>query len=672
LFNEDQHVTEPKSYRALTDPEIALLTQRGCTSQDDDWTRVQVADGFDAHRVSGAHFGGQVRLGALQGRTATSPPKPAGIDHACLVECVVGDDVRIANVGVHIAHYEIGDGAVIENVGTVETRPDAKFGNGIEVEVLNEGGGRVVLLFDELSSQFAYLLCLHRYRPQLMARLRELAEHAARTAHTARGRIGCGATIRSVTELIDVHVGPAATVNGATSLVNGSILSCPEAPTLVGPGVQADGFIVAEGARVTGGAMLSKTFVGQGAQVGRQYSAEGTLLFANCEAFHGEACSVFAGPYTVTHHKGTLLIAGLFSFYNAGSSTNQSNHMYKLGPVHEGRVERGSKTGSSSYMMWPCRVGPFCVVLGKHTRAFDTADFPFSHIEALPDGRCSLIPGFNLTTVGTVRDGAKWPTRDRRKAPVKRDRLSFDVFSPFTIGRMLRGMGVLHDLQQKTERSVTAVAIGGAEVKRVFLRTGLKVYRRGALMYLTEKIVARLEQSLRAGRDPWRAALASAPAAVFSQQWVDIGGQLMPSVRLERLVQAVESGAVADLAAFSAQLDQIQAAYVEDEWAWVKWAYHELTGVNLEAAGVEQIQEVADTLSSTRTEFLEAVLADAVKEFDRHSAIGFGADGPPEALDADFQAVRGEYDTNKFIVQMRAEIQQLAQRVDQFKQRIVQ
>ena len=184
---------------------------------------------------------------------------------------------------------------------------------------------------------------------------------------------------------------------------------------------------------------------------------------------------MFAGPYTVTHHKGTLLIAGLFSFYNAGSSTNQSNHMYKLGPVHEGRVERGSKTGSFSYMMWPCRVGPFCVVLGKHTRAFDTADFPFSHIEALPDGRCSLIPGFNLTTVGTVRDGAKWPTRDRRTGPVKRDRLSFDVFSPYTVGRMLRGMEILHDFQQKTDRSVTAVPIGGAEVKRVFLRTGLKV-----------------------------------------------------------------------------------------------------------------------------------------------------------------------------------------------------
>ena len=95
------------------------------------------------------------------------------------------------------------------------------------------------------------------------------------------------------------------------------------------------------------------SFVGQGVQLGKQFSSENSLFFANCEGFHGEACSIFAGPYTVTHHKSTLLIAGIYSFYNAGSGTNQSNHMYKLGPVHQGVLQRGSKNGSFSYMRWP-------------------------------------------------------------------------------------------------------------------------------------------------------------------------------------------------------------------------------------------------------------------------------------------------------------------------------
>jgi hypothetical protein len=663
-------LTTEKDFRALSQEEIQQLVAQGCSVLNDDWSMVQVSQEFSAQHVQHCRFSGPVRLGNLNGATCGDDPREAGIWNATLANCQVGDHVRIANVGVRIANYVIQDGACIENVGTLEARSGAKFGNGVEIEVLNEGGGREVILFNELSSQFAHLLCLHRYRPQLVARLQEFAKQAAAEAHLDQGIIGAGAVIRSVPEIVDVHIGPSAVVNSATSLVNGTVLSDSTAATLIGPGVVAKDFIVAEGAKVTGGAMVTTTYVGQASQVGRQFSAEGSLFFANCEAFHGEACSVFAGPYTVTHHKSSLLIAGMFSFYNAGSGTNQSNHMYKLGPIHEGRLERGSKTGSFSYMMWPCLVGPFSVVLGKHTRAFDTSDFPFSHIEALPDGRCSLIPGFNLTTVGTVRDGAKWPKRDRRSSQVRRDRLSFDVFSPYTVGRMLRGMAILKEKQQVTDRSVSSVAIGGAEVKRVFLRTGQKYFRRGCSMYLCERIVSHVEAALAEGATSVEEALQVDPKAVYSDRWVDIGGQLMPADRLEAFLQGIESGEIHDLAAFNAALDQIGTCYALDEWAWVKQAYRQMTGVDLEQADAQTLIDVADNLLASRTEFLEAVLVDAVKEFDPLSRIGFGTDGSKAAIEADFRAVRGEYDTNSFVVEMHGEIEQLKQRVANFQQRL--
>ena len=132
-----------------------------------------------------------------------------------------------------------------------------------------------------------------------------------------------------------------------------------------------------------GAALLANTYVGQACRIGRQFSAENCLFFANCEAFHGEACSVFAGPYTVTHHKSTLLIAGMFSFYNAGSGTNQSNHMYKLGPVHEGRLERGSQNG---FLLLHDVALPSRSVFRRagqaHPKLRHRRDFPFSHIEA--------------------------------------------------------------------------------------------------------------------------------------------------------------------------------------------------------------------------------------------------------------------------------------------------
>jgi Domain of unknown function (DUF4954)/Domain of unknown function (DUF6819) len=661
-------VSETNKHRVLSEQEVQALTAQGCTAED--WSSVKVADPFDPSRVRDVRFEGSVRIGSLAGTVtgASGLDRPCGIHEATLINCTVGDGVRIARIGSHIANYTIGDGACIEDVGVLQTNPGAAFGNGTEVEVLNEGGGREVALFNNLSSQFAHLLCMHRYRPKFIERLEAFAKAQAEAAGSDTGTIGAGAKVAAVARIIDVNIGDAATVWGASALENGTVLSNADAPTLVGDGVQAHDFIIGEASKVTQGAIVAKTFVGQGCQVGKQFSAEGSLFFANCEAFHGEACSIFAGPYTVTHHKSTLLIAGLFSFYNAGSGTNQSNHMYKLGPVHEGKLERGCKTGSFSYMMWPCRVGPFTVILGKHTRTFDLSDFPFSHIEAAHDGRCMVIPGLNLSTVGTVRDGAKWPTRDRRKGKVKRDRISFDVFSPLTVGRMIAGSDRLQELQDNTDKSVDTVTISGAQVKRVLLRGGLKHYRSGIHTYLLEKVVSRIERAVGEGGGGLGEAMAASPDAVYSEQWVDIGGQMMPRQRLEDLYAAVESGRIADLAGFEAALDAIHDAYSQDEWAWVRQAYRKVFGVDLDTVQSGDAAAIADSLLAAQSKFLGVIQIDAGKEFGESTQTGFGQDGSEADRSADFQAVRGEFETNKFVKQIKQDAEDLGTRIERLKQ----
>jgi len=566
---------ETIDYRPLSEEETRMLIGQGCSSTD--WGRVEVAEGFKPVRVRETHFSGHVKLGANGGtvRSDSRVEKTCGIFNAYLHNCTIGDEVRIANVSVHIANYDVGRGVCIENVGAMETRAEASFGNGVEIKALNEGGGREVILFNQLDSQFAYLLCVHRYRPRLIQKLQEFARAEAAKVRSDRGTVGLDARIANVKQIVDVNIGDHAVIDGAASLVNGTVLSSGAGPTTVGSNVQAGDFIIAESSQVTGGAILSNTFIGQGCQIGRQFSAEHSLFFANSEGLHGEACSVFGGPYTVTHHKSTLLIAGLFSFFNAGSGTNQSNHLYRLGPVHEGKLERGCKTGSFSYMMWPCRVGPFSVVLGKHTRTFDTSDFPFSYLEATPEGRCHMTPGFNLTTVGTVRDGAKWPARDRRKGLDKRDRICFDVFSPLTVGRMLAGSKRMKQLQKTTEPSVQKVNICGADVKRVLLRKARQSYRRAIKMYVFGKVIERVEKAAHHGITSLSDALAVSPDAVCSEHWVDIGGQLMPRQRLDDLCQHVETGTISDFEALSLELDSIRAAYAEDEWAWVRSAYRQ-------------------------------------------------------------------------------------------------
>ena len=649
-------------YQALTDAQRDQLIRQGCRALD--WEDIQVEEGFNPDHIRHAEFSGQIRIGRFD------PASPeCGIRHARIHQCEIGRDAKIANIGVRLAHYRIGDRVTIEDVGLLETRPGAAFGNGVRIEVLNEAGGREVILFNELSAQFAYLMCLHRHRPGLVKRLETMADNCAAAVRRDQGTIGDDVTVQCVRHMVDVNLGNGARITGASRLVNGTVLSEAEAPTTVGTDVQCEDFIIAEGSGVSGGSMLRKTFVGQGCTIGRQFSAEQSLFFANCEAMHGEAVSIFAGPYTVTHHKSTLLIAGLFSFYNAGSGTNQSNHMYKLGPVHEGKLERGTKTGSFSYVMWPCRVGPFSVILGKHTRHFDTGDLPFSILDATSSGRCALVPGLNLSTVGTLRDGTKWPARDRRTGRVKRDLLSFDIFSPYTVGRMLRGAQTLAQLHATTARHVDTVNIHGADVKRVLLRTGQKSYRRACEMYLLEKVVERAE---RAAERPNSLpdAFTVADDSVHDEVWLDIAGLLMPRRRLDDLVQAITHGEVNDLAGFAAQMERIGEAYSEDEWGWVRQAYAKVFDRDLEHLTEDRLADLAQSLLDVKSKYLKLVLADAQKEFGDQSRIGFGHDGPEGDMETDFSDVRGTYENNKFVKQVHEELAALQDRVERLTQKL--
>ena len=672
-------MSQQNTYRNLTQAELKILQDQGCIAED--WNSVKVADGFDPARVRNTQFLGRVRIGRLTDnvKPAQGLEKPSGIYNATIADCTIGDNTRISNIGVHIANYDIASDVCIENVATMQTRPGATFGNGVEVAALNEAGGREVVIFDELSVQFAYLMCLHRYRPVLIKNLSEIAHNYVETVRCDRGKIGQGTRIFSTTEILDLNVGPHAVVNAAVSLVNGTILSSTEAPTLVGSNVVAEDFIIAEGTSVTVTVNLKKVYIGQGCRIGDQFSAENSLFFANSEAFLGEACSVFAGPYTVSHHKSTLLIACLLSFYNAGSGTNQSNHMYKLGPVHEGKLERGIKAGSFSYMIWPCRVGPFSILLGKHTRSFDTSNFPFTHLEADANGRCSMVPGLYLTAVGTMRDSAKWLRRDRRKGTKKRDIISFNVFSPYTVGKMIKACSILKNLQENTDRRLEEVTMNGVRMKRVLLRTSQKLYRTGIEMYLLEKILAKAEKFIDGPRscprqedagEKIRKAFATEPDAVYSRDWVDIGGQLMPRQRLLNVTAAIENRKIADFETFNTEMDKIHQAAEKDEWLWVKNAYKEAFNRDLEKLARAQFIEDAESYQKVKTKFLKLVLVDAEKEFNEITRTGFGQDGSADDLSEDFRQVRGQYDQNKFVRQIRDNIKEIERRVKRLKREI--
>ena len=647
--------------RSLSDSEIATLTTQGCTAED--WQQIRVRDGFDPRRVKNTSFSGPVSLGRLDG-SASLPggcSVPCGLYGSRVHDCTFADNVLVDSVGF-TANYDFEERVIVRNVGTLVVDGVSSFANGTGIQIVNEAGGRELPIYDRLSAQIAYLLVMYRHKSRFLRSVEALIKTYTDSKQSRRGRVQRGSRIEDCGRLSNVMIGAAATVEGALELEEGTIAGCPEDPSYVGVGVVARQFVILSGARVDTGAALERCFVGQGVRIGKQFSAENCAFFANCEGFHSEAVSLFAGPYSVTHHKSTLLIACYVSFFNAGSGTNQSNHMYKLGPLHQGVLDRGAKTGSFSYLFWPSRVGAFTSVVGKHYGNIDTADLPFSNL-AESEGRSLLTPAVNLLTIGTRRDAEKWVDRDRRQDPDKLDLIHFDLLNPYTVGKMILGVQVLRGLAEGSSKQQKTVVYRGVHIRRLLLKMGIRYYEMGIGLYLGQRLAERLEPLCPAGAvADIRNALAPSTSVPGGGKWRDICGLLAPAEKIDEIVESVAQGHIRDLGELQLRLRRIYDGYREYEWDWCIGVMQERLGMAWEKFESPQLVDLIRAGGENAVKLNSILESDAAKEFDEHSRIGYGIDGSREEGKLDFEAVRGSLESNAFIRKLREDSRRVESR----------
>ena len=634
-------------YRKLDGQEIDQLVMQGCAA--DDWANIEVALSFKPDHVFHTRFSGQVQLGVFEHEftLAGGMKKHAGLRYATLHNVTVGDNCCIENVKNYIANYQIGDYTFIENVDIILVDGISKFGNGVEVAVLNETGGREVMLHDRLSAHEAYIMALYRHRPALIEKMKAIVEKHADDCASSRGRIGHHVTIVDSGYIKNVKIGDYCKIEGAGRLKNGSLNSNEEAPIHIGYGVVCDDFIVSSGSSIEDGTTLTRCFIGQACHFGHNYSASDSLFFSNCQEENGEACAIFDGPFTVTHHKSTLLIAGMFSFMNAGSGSNQSNHMYKLGPIHQGAMERGAKTTSDSYILWPAKVGAFSLVMGRHVNNADTSNLPFSYLIE-QQNTTYLVPGVNLRSVGTIRDAQKWPKRDKRKDPFRLDQINYNLLSPYTIQKMMKGRQILKDLRRVSGETSETYSYQSAKIKNSSLNKGIKLYETAIHKFLGNSLIKRLEEIKFQSDEEIRARLIP-DTEIGTGEWVDVSGLIAPKSEIEKLMTDIETGTLDSVDQMHERFVEMHRNYYTYEWTW---AYQEI--LSLYRLQPEQI--TAKDVIAIVKQWQEAVVgldkmvyADAKKEFSLSAMTGFGADGSREEQEQDFEQVRGVFESNPFV-----------------------
>jgi hypothetical protein len=610
---------------------------------------IEVSDDFIPDNIVNSNLSGHVRLNNFDGTVALMGgiPVKSGIYNSWVHNCTIGRNVLIHSVRGYITNYMVEEGALIHNVTTIAAEGESTFGNGIRIETINEGGGREVPMYDYLSSQLAYIIALYRHRPELIKKLTFLIDQYTNQIKSPTGIIGAYSRIVNCNTIKNVKIGPAAVIEGAKKLENGSINSNFEDPVEIGEGVIMEDFIVCSGARVTDATLVSKCFVGQGCVLDKHYSAVNSLFFANCQGFHGEACSIFAGPYTVTHHKSTLLIAGLFSFLNAGSGSNQSNHLYKLGPIHQGILERGAKTTSDSYILWPSRVGAFSLVMGRHYRHSDTTDFPFSYIIENNDDSY-LVPGINLRSVGTIRDSQKWPTRDLRKDSNLLDIINFNLLSPYTIHKMLIGLEKLKEVAKGGCDSNGIYTYEKLKIEKKALDRGIRLYEMAIWKFLGNSLISRLDgQSYQNVKElSGYLSIENIPGTGI---WVDIAGMICPFEALDTILTAIEKREISSLDEVNASLRLLHKNYYRYEWSWAAGVIEKLYGKKPAEFSPDDVNAVVEKWKESVTGIDRLLLEDAKKEFAMSKMTGFGIDGCENVRFKDFASVRGEFEKNQFV-----------------------
>lgn len=510
---------EIKELRPLTIVEINQLEQQGNKAAD--WWTVLISPDLNLSEIQDVRFTGPVKI---------------------------HENVKLWNIK-SISGCEVKAGAEIINVDSIEFEQEANHGIGTQVAVLDETGSRTVYIYPGISSQAATLMA--RDPKWMENKLSETIRDFIESKITSPS-IGENASIKNCGSLRNVHVGNEVRIEGASLLVNGSVIN-NAAPgksfTFIGSDVQAENFIVEDG-RLESKCIVTNCYIGQGAVLGHGFSAHDSLFFANSAMENGEAHSLLAGPYSVSMHKGTLLIGCQTSFMNAGSLSNQSNHMYKLGPVHWGLLERGVKTSSGSYLMLGAKIGAFSLLSGSHKTHPDSSEFPFSYLFGDERGATVVVPAVMLRSCGLLRDEMKWPTRDKRlkrKLPLF-DRITFKVLNPFTVDTMLRAITTIEDLLTKPADDDLYMRYKGMKFTRAALERAKNLYSLAIFKYLSLTL----------------------PDLVFPEndgkeadEWLDLGGQIIPRTTLQTIR---EYNNIVDVEAILSDTDE---KLTELELSWI-------------------------------------------------------------------------------------------------------
>ncbi len=421
----------------------AALEANGCWSED--WSKVSAVADFDPVRVWRSGFIGNVVLGKFEGTCDVEKgfTLATGVYDSVLSHCEVGNALVYAVK--MLSHYVVKDGAVLANCGTVAVTGETTFGNGEELSIAIETGGRETKTFGEISCVDAEWVGRSRDDKAFLDAYNKAVDEYVAAVKCATGTIESKAVLRNTPRVENVYVGEGAIISSATLVKNSTILSSTEEKAEILDGAWVKSSIVQWGAEVASMAIVDSSVLTEHTHVERHGKVTQSILGPNTGVAEGEVTASLCGPFVGFHHQ-SLLIAAFWpeGKGNVGYGANVgSNHTSKA-PDQEIWPGEGTFFGLGVNIKFPSDFtkAPYSIIASGVSALPQKVTFPFSLINSPGENYEGISPAYNEIIPAWVlsdniftirRNEGKYKSRNK----AKRTKFEFDVFRPDIVDLML-------------------------------------------------------------------------------------------------------------------------------------------------------------------------------------------------------------------------------------------
>jgi hypothetical protein len=214
---------------------------------------------------------------------------------------------------------------------------------------------------------------------------------------------------------------------------------------------------------------------------------------------------------------------------------------------------------------------------------------------------------------------------------------------------MWHGREVLEELQRLSGVNTDVYGYKNCKINNSSLVHGIALYNIGVRKFLGNSIISRIEKQadkihsladLRKALEP--------DTETGKGEWVDLAGLIAPRSEVSCLLDELEQNKLS-LADVRQRFAQMHANYYTYEWTWAADRIAQVIGHPIDEITLEEALRIVDEWQKAVVDLDHMVYDDARKEFDLNSQTGFGVDGDASQQRADFESVRGSFDSNTFV-----------------------